>query len=81
LTDAFRTDHLTFDFNSFTALPGKEVRTYSSFAFAAHENADSRIRAGIHFRFATDEGLSLGTKVGRYIVEHNLRPLHPNCED
>jgi PAP2 superfamily len=81
LTNAFRTDHVTFDFNSFTALPGKEVRTYSSFAYAAVENADSRIRAGIHFRFATDEGLSMGAKVGRYVIDHNLRPLGGDCDD
>lgn len=78
LAESFGTDHVSFDLNSFTALPGKEVRHYSSFAFAATENADSRVRAGIHFRFATTEGLSMGAKVGAYVLTHVLRPLG-NC--
>lgn len=78
LTESFGTDHISFDFNSFTALPGKEIRHISSFAAAALENADSRVRAGIHFRQATVQGLSLGTKVGNWVVQHELRPLQ-NC--
>jgi len=75
LTESFCTDHVTFALNSFTALPGKEIRTYSSFAFAANQNADSRVRAGVHFRFSTDEGLSMGTKIGNYLVTHVLLPI------
>lgn len=75
LAESFGTDHVSFDFNSFTALPGKEVRHYSSFAFAAAENADSRVRAGIHFRFSTEEGLSMGAKIGAWVTAHELRPL------
>ena len=74
LAESFRTDHVTFDLNSYTALPGKEVRTYSSFDFAAIQNADSRVRAGIHFRFSTDAGLTMGGKVGSYAVSNVLRP-------
>jgi hypothetical protein len=77
LAESFRTDHITFDFNSFTALPGKEVRRYHSFAFAATENAASRVYAGIHFRFSCDTGLSLGNKVGKYIVDNNLKAIGP----
>jgi hypothetical protein len=75
LAESFGTDHVSFDFNSFTALPGKEVRHYASFAFAATENADSRVRAGIHFRFSTEEGLSMGAKIGAWVIAHELRPL------
>jgi hypothetical protein len=75
LAESFSTDHVSFDFNSPTALPGKEVRHYSSFAFAAVENADSRVRAGIHFRFSTEEGLSMGAKIGAWVTAHELRPL------
>lgn len=74
LAESFGTDNITFDFNSYTALPGLEVRTYSSFAFAAEQNADSRVQAGIHFRFSTDAGLTLGEKVGIYTVQNHLRP-------
>jgi hypothetical protein len=75
LAESFGTDHVSFDFNSFTALPGKEVRHYTSFAAAANENADSRVRAGIHFRQATIQGLAMGTKVGNWIIAHELAPL------
>jgi membrane-associated phospholipid phosphatase len=75
LAESFRTDRITFDFNSPTALPGKEVRRYHSFAFAATENALSRLYAGIHFRFSTDVGVALGSKVGKEVVENNLRPI------
>ncbi|HEU4728988.1 MAG TPA: vanadium-dependent haloperoxidase [Kofleriaceae bacterium] len=78
LAESFGTDHISFDLNSFTALPGKEIRHYDSFSFAATENADSRVRAGIHFRFATTEGLNMGSKVGSYVVTHALQPFG-NC--
>lgn len=81
LAESFGTDHVSFDFNSFTALPGKKVRHYSSFAFAATENADSRVRAGIHFRFSTEEGLSMGAKIGAWVIAHELRPLRSCSPD
>jgi hypothetical protein len=39
------------------------TRTFSSFRKAADECADSRVRLGWHFRYATDEGKSLGRRV------------------
>jgi hypothetical protein len=58
---------------SLTALPANPVRSFNTFTQAANENADSRVRAGIHFRFSTEQGKALGRRVGRYIVKHNLR--------
>jgi hypothetical protein len=81
LAEGFGTDHVSFDLNSFTGLPGKDVRHITSFAAAARENADSRVRAGLHFRFAIVEGLSLGSKVGNFVVNHTLRPLEDCSED
>jgi hypothetical protein len=82
LAESFGTDRVSFDFNSFTALPGKEIRRINSFSAAAAENADSRVRAGIHYRFSSVEGLSMGTKVGNYIVRNTLRPLlFPSLND
>ena len=52
------------------------VRTFSSFAEAAQENADSRIYIGFHFRHATVEGLKLGGRIGQVAVNHLLRPVH-----
>ena len=58
---------------SLTALPANPVRSFNTFTQAANENADSRVRAGIHFRFATEQGKALGRKVGSYIVKHHLQ--------
>jgi hypothetical protein len=74
LKRCFRTDHLPFSMESTTALPANPVRSFDTFTQAANENADSRVRAGIHFRFATEQGKALGRKVGSYIVTHHLLP-------
>jgi hypothetical protein len=58
---------------SLTALPANPVRSFNTFTQAANENADSRVTAGIHFRFSTEQGKALGRKVGTYIVKHHLQ--------
>jgi hypothetical protein len=73
LKRSFRTDRVPFSMDSLTALPANPVRSFNNFTQAANENADSRVRAGIHFRFATEQGKALGRQVGSYIVEHHLR--------
>jgi hypothetical protein len=52
-----------FTMETTTAPPGMPTRTFSSFRKAADECADSRVRLGWHFRYATDEGKSLGRRV------------------
>lgn len=74
LKRAFGTDRVPFSMGSLTALPGNPVRSFDTFTQAADENADSRVTAGIHFRFSTDQGQALGRRVGRYLVTHHLRP-------
>ena len=69
-------DRVTFQAASSSAVPANPTRRFSSFSEAARENADSRVRAGIHFRFATVAGLEMGDKVGRHAVQHTLAPLH-----
>jgi hypothetical protein len=73
LKRCFRTDRVPFSMGSLTAPPANPVRSFNTFTQAANENADSRVRAGIHFRFSTEQGKALGRRVGRYIVKHNLR--------
>jgi hypothetical protein len=73
LKRAFGTDRVPFSMGSLTALPMNPVRSFSTFTQAADENADSRVTAGIHFRFATEQGKALGRKVGSYIVTHHLQ--------
>ena len=69
-------ESVTFQAASSSALPANPTRRFTSFSEAARENADSRVRAGIHFRFATVAGLEMGEKVGRHAVQHTLVPLH-----
>lgn len=73
LKRSFGTDQVAFSMGSLTALPANPVRSFTTFTQASDENADSRVRAGIHFRFATEQGKTLGRDVGSYIVEHHLR--------
>ncbi len=68
-------DNTAFTMASPTALPGQPERSFTSFSQAADENADSRVMAGIHFRFACEAGQTLGDKIGAWVVEQQLRPL------
>ena len=58
-TDTLHTDH--------HLVPPQESRTFSSFDEAAAEAAVSRLYAGIHFAFDSDDGLSTGRCVGETI--------------
>jgi hypothetical protein len=75
LAAAFGSDRVAFSFASPTALPAHPVRHFASFSAAARENAESRIKAGLHFRFATTQGLQLGEHIARHTVATMLRPL------
>jgi hypothetical protein len=74
LADAFGRDDVAFTFASQSADPANPVRSFRSFSEAARENAESRVVAGIHFRFAIENGLALGRDVGRYTVKTLLQP-------
>ncbi len=76
LAHAFGRDRLKFEFSSTSAVAANPMREFRSFSEAARENADSRVRAGLHFRFATSAGLALGDSIGRFTVEHHLKPLY-----
>jgi hypothetical protein len=64
---------------SFTVTSGKPfegiTRSFTSFSQAARESADSRVFAGIHFRSACEDGLSLGHKVGQRAAAMYLQPV------
>jgi hypothetical protein len=66
---------LSFTLETTTAPPGMPARTFASFRAAAAECADSRVRLGWHFRYATDAGLSLGRRVAQYTLTKALRPV------
>jgi hypothetical protein len=65
----------SFTMLSTSAEPVNSTRTLTSFSQAARENADSRVFAGIHFRFSCDSGLELGEKIGDWTVDHYLKPI------
>jgi len=68
-------DNTSFSFSSPTGIPGNDVRTFKSFSQAAKENADSRVMAGIHFRFSTEAGLEQGRNIGEWTLQHQLQLL------
>jgi hypothetical protein len=69
-------NHTGFTMTSSTAVPAGSLRSFKSFKQAADENADSRVMAGIHFRFACNAGQRLGDKVGNWTLKNHLKPLH-----
>ncbi len=75
LAHAFGGDQITFTMASPSALPEAPSRSFKRFSEAARENADSRVRAGLHFRFATTAGLQLGEQIGQQAVRDMLGPL------
>jgi hypothetical protein len=59
------------------ALPMAGVlRTFTSFEDAASELVDARVFSGIHFRFADEDAVDLGTRVAQYILANACLPLH-----
>jgi hypothetical protein len=75
LAHAFGGDKTAFTMASPSALPEAPSRSFRSFSAAARENADSRVRAGLHFRFATSAGLQLGEQIGHQAVRNVLGPV------
>ena len=69
-------DATSFTMPSPTAVPAGSTRSFTSFSQAAKENADSRVLAGIHFRFACDAGMELGRNIGHWVTSNHLKPLN-----
>jgi hypothetical protein len=51
-------------------------RSFPSFEAAANELVDARIVSGIHFRFADEDAIALGTDVANYVLSNVCLPLH-----
>jgi hypothetical protein len=74
LAGALGTDQVRFSVTS--GPPFADItRTFTSFSQAAREAADSRVYAGIHFRTACEDGLTLGRKIGERTVALYLQPV------
>lgn len=63
-----------FTMTSTTAEPANATRTFKSFTQAAIENGDSRVWAGIHFRFSCEAGLKQGEDIGNWVISNHLKP-------
>jgi hypothetical protein len=68
-------DQTAFTMTSGTSDPKGATRSFKSFSQAANENADSRVMAGLHFRFSCNAGQELGNKIGQWTVQNHLKPL------
>ena len=58
-----------------SSAPAGTERCWNRFTRAELENAESRVLAGFHFRFAIEIGIEVGRKVGRFAIRHALKPL------
>lgn len=67
-------DSTRFTMTTITAPEGMPSRSFRSFGDAAAECADSRVRLGWHFRYATDAGLELGRRVAGHVLDTQLQP-------
>jgi hypothetical protein len=65
-------DHLSFTMATTTAPPQMPTRSFRSFTEAAAECADSRVRLGWHFRYATDAGIEMGRAVADFLDKNHL---------
>jgi len=72
----FGSDQVAFTMTSGAPFAGI-TRSFSSFSQAAQENADSRVYAGIHFRTACQDGITLGNSIGRRAFIQYLQPYRP----
>jgi hypothetical protein len=70
-----RGDDIGFSMTSTSADDPQLERSWDSFHQAARENADSRVMAGIHFRFSCDAGLEQGKRIGKYVFENQLNSV------
>ena len=50
------------------------TRSFTGFAQASQENADSRIYSGIHFRTSCQDGIKQGEQIGRRAFAQYLGP-------
>ena len=67
----YGTDHIAFTTTS-DSVPGV-LRSFSSFSAAASEAAISRIYGGIHFRSASQDGLTAGIAIGEWTFTHYMQ--------
>jgi hypothetical protein len=50
---------------------------YTTIKRIVEDISDARVFGGIHFRFDQEGGERQGGEIGKYVIKHNLRPVHP----
>ncbi len=68
----FYGDNYAFATTSTSSAIPDAARSFKSFFSAADENADSRVMAGLHFRFSCKAGQAMGNKIGKWMIENTL---------
>ena len=71
LTEFYGNNYAFTTTSTSSATPGA-TRSFKSFLSAADENADSRVMAGVHFRFSCKAGQAMGNKIGKWALENTL---------
>jgi len=74
-------DTFSFCMVSTTSAPSGTERCWDSFTQAELENAESRVLAGFHFRFAIETGVKVGRQIGQFATRHALRPLNRSAKE
>jgi len=69
---SFYGNNYVFTTSSSSADTQGATRSFKNFLSAADENADSRVMAGIHFRFSIKAGQAMGNKIGKWMVDNIL---------
>jgi hypothetical protein len=54
-------------------IPGVQSRTFESLDAMLEDMGMARIYGGMHFRTSVETGAKQGRKVGRWVLEHELR--------
>ncbi len=65
---------------SYTITAAGITRSYDSLSEAAAEAVDARVFGGMHFRTGCVQGVRQGEQVGRFVIQHSLRPLKAKGE-
>ncbi|WP_371617148.1 hypothetical protein [Streptomyces sp. NBC_00454] len=69
----FGSDTIAFDLTTDEPNAPVEQRHFTSFSAAAKEDADSRIRLGVHYPWDATDGLTLGENVANRVFTTKLR--------
>jgi hypothetical protein len=75
----FRTDNVSFGVTS--SRFGGETRFFNRFSEPLNEIVEARIWAGLHFRTADVQSVTLGEKVVRYMAKHYFQPSGHHDDD